>query len=274
MHRTWDLLERHDQLAHGLNDPVIAFMSSGAKALYQGARANKFTIGRRKRTKMQILPAYDRAAPTPPASTSLRSLQTRDQPDVDPPSGPVQALVMRTCQTTNLPWSADRARRQERFCTREALAHPARTASRPHWQDYVEPVLLEIDPAWWRSWQPRKAGTGQAEKRHRPIPSATGFSRGLRHAGGAAAGRPPSAGNEKGPFRAVIQLSLIHTVKRSCFPATSPPSARPTDRDSPTDRNPGSASPYPQGTSGGYPNMTVTHLPAPPMTMCALPTWQ
>ncbi|MGW9247536.1 hypothetical protein [Streptomyces badius] len=46
MHRTWDLLERHDRLAHGLNDPVIAFMSSGAKALYQGARAGKFTIGR------------------------------------------------------------------------------------------------------------------------------------------------------------------------------------------------------------------------------------
>ncbi|MEV7318065.1 methyltransferase domain-containing protein [Streptomyces microflavus] len=54
MHRTWDLLERHDQLAHGLNDPVIAFMSSGAKALYQGARANKFTIGRWEAEKRPV----------------------------------------------------------------------------------------------------------------------------------------------------------------------------------------------------------------------------
>ncbi|OKJ09016.1 hypothetical protein AMK21_31480 [Streptomyces sp. CB00316] len=39
----------------------------------------------------------------------------------------------------------------------------------------------------------------------------------LCHAGGAAAGRPPSAGDEKGPSRAVLQLSLIHTVKHPRF---------------------------------------------------------
>lgn len=45
MGRTWDLLEQYEQLAQGLDDPLIAFMRSGARALFQGARAGRFTIG-------------------------------------------------------------------------------------------------------------------------------------------------------------------------------------------------------------------------------------
>ncbi|WP_199550054.1 cyclopropane-fatty-acyl-phospholipid synthase family protein [Streptomyces sp. N35] len=45
MNRTWDLLEQSEQLAEGIDDPLIDFMSTGARALYQAARAGRFTIG-------------------------------------------------------------------------------------------------------------------------------------------------------------------------------------------------------------------------------------